>query len=193
VPGSVTRNKSRKALVLNWLWRRCWRGKVVGADFMVAAWPRQRLSAAHRNSLPAVRFALYTQHHQHGNDAAGYDDARGFNDRTDHGMMLPPEERGLSPSSARRVGPFFGEAELQSLAAEINKSKDAAVIFADGPDPVTRQKALDILAEAERRYCVTTNAVTAHDSRRHTSEISCKKGRSSRANSMRPSGIWLII
>jgi hypothetical protein len=72
----------------------------------------------------------------------------------------------LTPSAARSAGPLYGEAELRSLAAEINQSQDAAVIFADSPNTAIRQKALDILAEAERRYAVTTNAVTAHDAQR---------------------------
>lgn len=67
----------------------------------------------------------------------------------------------LSPSSIRGASPAFGEAELRALAADINKSKDAAVIFATDANPAVRQKALDILAEAERRTELTTNAVTA--------------------------------
>ncbi len=66
----------------------------------------------------------------------------------------------LSPSSARSASPVFGEAELRALAGDINKSEDAAVIFATDTNPALRQKALDILAEAERRTGLSTNAVT---------------------------------
>jgi hypothetical protein len=69
-------------------------------------------------------------------------------------------EMSLSPSGARSASPAVGEAELRALAGDINKSKDAAVIFATDPDPTIRQKALDILAEAERRIGLPTNAVT---------------------------------
>ncbi len=85
-------------------------------------------------------------------------------------MMLPSgmpiAGKGLSPSAARSAGPLYGEAELQALAAEIDKSADAVVLFADSSNPAIRQKALDLLAEAERRYRVTTNAVTGHDAKR---------------------------
>lgn len=66
----------------------------------------------------------------------------------------------LTPSGARSVSPAFGEAELRALAGDINKSKDTAVIFATEANPAIRQKALDILAEAERRTGLPTNAVT---------------------------------
>lgn len=66
----------------------------------------------------------------------------------------------LSPSGARSASPAFSEAELRALAGDINKSKDAAVIFATDANPAVRQKALDILAEAERRTGLPTNAVT---------------------------------
>jgi DNA-binding transcriptional ArsR family regulator len=69
-------------------------------------------------------------------------------------------ERSLAPSGARVASPAFGEAELRALARDINQSKDAAVIFATDPHAAVRQKALDILAEAERRTGLTTNAVT---------------------------------
>lgn len=46
------------------------------------------------------------------------------------------------------------------MASEINKSKDAAVIFSTDANPTIRQKALDILTEAERRTGLPTNAVT---------------------------------
>jgi hypothetical protein len=66
----------------------------------------------------------------------------------------------LSPSGARGASPAFGEAGLRALAGSINASDDAAVIFATDPNPAVRQKALDILAEAERRTGLPTNAVT---------------------------------
>lgn len=66
----------------------------------------------------------------------------------------------LSPSSVRSASPAFGEAEVRALAADINQSKDAAVIFATDANPAVRRKALDILAEAERRTGLPTNAVT---------------------------------
>lgn len=66
----------------------------------------------------------------------------------------------VSPSSARSASPAFGEAELRVLARDINKSKDAAVIFATDTNPAVRQKALDILAKAERETGLPTNAVT---------------------------------
>jgi IS5 family transposase len=66
----------------------------------------------------------------------------------------------LSPSGSRPASPAYGETELRALADDINKSKDAAVIFATDANPVIRQKALDILAEAERRTGLPTNAVT---------------------------------
>jgi hypothetical protein len=69
-------------------------------------------------------------------------------------------EMSLSPSGARTAGPVPGEGDLRALAADINKSKDAVVIFATDPDPAVSQKALEILAEAERRTGVSTNAVT---------------------------------
>ena len=65
-----------------------------------------------------------------------------------------------SPSGARSASPAFGEAELRSLADDINQSSDAAVIFATDADPAVRQKALDILAEAARRTGLPANAVT---------------------------------
>ncbi len=46
------------------------------------------------------------------------------------------------------------------MAEEINKSKDAAVLFATDPTPAVSLKALDILAEAERRTGLHTNAAT---------------------------------
>ncbi len=68
----------------------------------------------------------------------------------------------LSPSGAPSAArPLFGEAQLRALAGEINKSKDAAVIFATDPNPSIRQKALDILSKAERETGRFTNAVTA--------------------------------
>lgn len=66
----------------------------------------------------------------------------------------------LSPSGARSASPAFGEDALRALANDINKGKDAAMIFATDPNPAVRQKALDILAEAERRTGLPTNAVT---------------------------------
>jgi hypothetical protein len=76
------------------------------------------------------------------------------------------EGASLSPSSGRSVGPPYGEENLRAVTAEINASTDAVVIFADSTNPIARQKALDILAEAERRYGVATNAVTAYDAKR---------------------------
>jgi hypothetical protein len=67
---------------------------------------------------------------------------------------------------ARSAGPLYGEARLQALADDINRSADAAMIFADSPNPRIRQKALEILAEAERRTGTQTNAVTGHDASR---------------------------
>lgn len=66
----------------------------------------------------------------------------------------------LSPSGARSASPAFGEDELRALADDINKSKDAAVIFATDADPAVRQKALDLLAKAEQETGLPTNAVT---------------------------------
>jgi hypothetical protein len=66
-----------------------------------------------------------------------------------------------SPSGARSASPAFGEAQLRALAAAINRSQDAVVIFATDAQAAVRQKALDILAEAERRTGLPTNAVTA--------------------------------
>ncbi len=63
-----------------------------------------------------------------------------------------------SPGKARSASPNFGEAELRSLADDINQSTDAAVIFATDANPTVRQKALDILAEAERRTGLPANA-----------------------------------
>lgn len=77
----------------------------------------------------------------------------------------------LSPSGARSASPVFGEAELRALAADINKSKDAAVIFATDAHPAVRQKALDILAEAERRMGLSTNAVTGFHEQSGTTVI----------------------
>src|SRR5947208_1801331 len=67
-----------------------------------------------------------------------------------------------SPANTAPASPPYGDAELRSLAAEINESRDAAVIFASDPNDTIRQKALDILAEAERRTGLPTNAVTAY-------------------------------
>ncbi len=94
---------------------------------------------------------------------------------------MSTQGNGLTPSAARSAGPLYGEAELRSLAAVINQSKDAAVIFADSPNPAIRQKALDILAEAERRYGVTTNAVTAHDARRGMTVLVFRNAKVTRA------------
>jgi hypothetical protein len=69
-------------------------------------------------------------------------------------------ELSLAPSGARVASPAFGEAELRALARDISRSKDAAVIFATDPNTAVRQKALDILAEAERRTGLPTDAVT---------------------------------
>jgi hypothetical protein len=77
----------------------------------------------------------------------------------------------LSPSGARSASPAFGEAELRALAGDINKSKDAAVIFATDANPAVRQKALDILAEAERRTGLPTNAVTGFHERTGTTVL----------------------
>ena len=66
----------------------------------------------------------------------------------------------LSPSGTRSASPAFGEAQLRALADDINKSTDAAVLFATDANPAVRQKALDILAEAERRIGLATHAVT---------------------------------
>jgi len=74
--------------------------------------------------------------------------------------VIPTGGMSLSPSGARSASPAYGEAELRALASYINKSKDALVIFANDPNPVVRQKAMDILAEAERRTGLPTNAVT---------------------------------
>lgn len=72
-------------------------------------------------------------------------------------------------SGARSASPAFGEAALRALARDINKSKDAAVIFATDADPAVRQKALDILVEAERRTGLPTHAVTGfHEKSRTT-------------------------
>jgi hypothetical protein len=86
-----------------------------------------------------------------------------------------------SPSAARSAGPLYGEAELRALAAEINRAPDAALIFADSPNTAIRQKALDILAEAERRYSVTTNAVTAHSASRGFTILVFRDARVTRA------------
>jgi hypothetical protein len=77
----------------------------------------------------------------------------------------------LSPSGARSASPAFGEAELRALAGEINKSKDAAMIFATDPNPAVRQKALDILAKAERETGLATNAVTGFHEKSGTTII----------------------
>jgi hypothetical protein len=63
-------------------------------------------------------------------------------------------------SGARNANPAFGESELRALAGDINKSTDAAVIFATDANPAVRDKSLDILAEAARRTGLPTNAVT---------------------------------
>lgn len=77
----------------------------------------------------------------------------------------------LSPSSARSASPAFGEAPLRALAGDINKSDDAAVIFATDANPAVRQKALDILAEAARRTDLPTNAVTGFHEKSGTTVI----------------------
>jgi hypothetical protein len=77
----------------------------------------------------------------------------------------------LSPSGARSASPVFGEAELRAMAGDINKSEDVVVIFATDPNPAVRQKALDILAEAERRTGVSTNAVTGFHAKSGTTVL----------------------
>ena len=77
----------------------------------------------------------------------------------------------LSPSGVRSASPAFGEAELHALAADINKSKDAAVLFATDARPVVRQKALDILAKAIRETGLPTNAVTGFHEQSGTTVI----------------------
>lgn len=57
--------------------------------------------------------------------------------------------------------PIYGEFELRVLAQDINASRDAAVIFATDFNPAIRLKALAILAEAEKKTGLPTNAVTA--------------------------------
>lgn len=79
--------------------------------------------------------------------------------------MSPP------PSSARSASPVLGEAEVRALAADVNKSQDAVVIFATDPNPAVRQKALDVLAEAERRTGALTNAVTGYHEESGTTVI----------------------
>jgi len=66
----------------------------------------------------------------------------------------------LSPFGKHTASPVYGEAELRALAANINKSQDAAVIFGTDSNPTIRQKALAILAEAEKRTGLPTGAVT---------------------------------
>jgi hypothetical protein len=63
-----------------------------------------------------------------------------------------------SPSGAQSGSPAIGEAELRASGGDINKSNDAAVIFATDANPAVRQKALDILAKAERETGLPTNA-----------------------------------
>jgi hypothetical protein len=50
---------------------------------------------------------------------------------------------------------------LRAIGAEVNRSRDAALIFATDPNPQIRQKAIGILDEAARRTGRPTNAVTA--------------------------------
>jgi IS5 family transposase len=77
----------------------------------------------------------------------------------------------LSPSVARSASPAFGETELRALTEDINRSKDAAVIFATDANPTIRQKALDLLAEAVRRTGLPTNAVTGFHEKSRTTVI----------------------
>jgi len=74
---------------------------------------------------------------------------------------VPKAAMSLSPSGPRSASPAFGETDMRALAAEINRSKDAAVLFATDVNPAVRQRALDILAEAAKRTGLPTNAVTA--------------------------------
>ena len=84
---------------------------------------------------------------------------------------LPKGALSVSPSGARSASPPFGEAELRALAADVNKSKDAAVIFATDARPAVRQKALDILAKAERETGLPTSAVTGFHEKSGTTVI----------------------
>ena len=80
-------------------------------------------------------------------------------------------ELDLATSGTRVASPAFGEAELRALAGDINQSQDAAMIFATDPNAAVRQKALDILAEAERRTGLPTNAVTGFHEKSGTTVI----------------------
>lgn len=84
---------------------------------------------------------------------------------------FPKEAMNLSPSGARSASPAFGEVELRVLAGDINKTKDAAVIFATDTNPAVRQKALDILAKAVRETGLPTNAVTGFHEKSGTTVI----------------------
>src|SRR5690242_15648801 len=88
------------------------------------------------------------------------DNARQVNDGNEKVARPLIPEMSLSPSGVRKASPAYGEAELRALADDVNKARDAAVIFATDPNPGVRQKALDILTEAERRTGLPTNAVT---------------------------------
>jgi len=80
-------------------------------------------------------------------------------------------ELSFAPSGIRGASPAFGETVLRALANDLNKSNDVAVIFATDPNPTVKQKALDILTEAERRTGLPTNAVTGFHEKSATTVI----------------------